>query len=296
MNRPALDRDAQASYRLFREGMQQLGWKEGLNLTIYDRWGTADAKTLQPAAAELAKLHPDVIVASATDGLIAVHRATRDIPIVFVSVSDPVGQGFVASLSHPGGNITGFSAFEFSMGGKWVQILKEIAPRISRLAVIFNPITAPYYKLFLPHVETAGRALSIDTVAVPVQEPMQIERSLVAALGRENECGLIAPSDAFTSTHREQLIALAARHRIPAVYSFRVFAEAGGLAAYGIDRSDLYRRAAPYVDRILRGEKPSGMPVQQPTKFEFSINLKTAKALGITVPQSILLQADRVIE
>jgi putative ABC transport system substrate-binding protein len=296
MNRPASDRDAQASFAVFKQGLEKLGWTDGRNLRLDHRWGTADAKTLQPAAAELVGLNPEVILASATDGLAALRQETRTIPIVFVSVSDPVGQGLVASLARPGGNLTGFTAFEFSMGGKWMQLLKDIAPRVTRVAVVFNPVTAPYYASFLDSMEAAARSLAVEMIAVPVRDPAGIEGAVTAALGRKSQGGLIAPSDAFTSTHRAQVIALAARHRLPAIYAFRFFPAEGGLMSYGIDRTDLYRRAAPYVDRILRGENPGGMPVQQPTKFELVINIKTAKAIGITIPQSIMLQATRVIE
>jgi len=296
MNRPAGDRDAQASFGVFKQGLEKLGWTNGRNLRLDHRWGTADAKTLRPAAAELVGLQPEVILASATDGLAALRQETRTIPIVFVSVSDPVGQGLVASLARPGGNITGFTAFEFSMGGKWLQLLKDVAPRVARVAVVFNPVTAPYYASFLEPMQAAARMLAVEAIPVPVRDPAAIEGAVTAALGRESQGGLVAPSDAFTSIHRAQVIALAARHRLPANYAFRFFPAEGGLMSYGIDRTDLYRRAAPYVDRILRGEKPGGMPVQQPTKFELVINLKTAKALGLAVSPALLGLADQVIE
>ena len=296
MNRPASDRDAQASFAVFKQGLEKLGWADGRNLRIDHRWGTADAKSLRPAAAELVGLQPEVILASATDGLAALRQETRTIPIVFVSVSDPVGQGLVASLARPGGNITGFTAFEFSMGGKWMQILKEIAPRVARVAIVFNPMTAPYYASFLGPIEAAARLLGVETIAVPVRDPAEIEGAVTAALGRKSQRGLIVLSDAFTSIHRAQVIALAARHRLPAIYAFRFFPAEGGLVSYGIDRTDLYRQAALYVDRILRGENPGGMPVQQPTTFELVINLKTAKALGLNVPPALLGLADQVIE
>jgi len=295
MNRPASDRDAQASFAVFKQGLEKLGWADGRNLRIDHRWATADAKSLRPAAAELVGLQPEVILASATDGLAALRQETRTIPIVFVSVSDPVGQGLVASLARPGGNITGFTAFEFSMGGKWMQILKEIAPRVARVAVVFNPVTAPYYASFLGPIEAAARLLAVETIAVPVRDPAEIEGAITAALGRKSQGGLIALSDAFTAIHRAQVIAVAARHRLPAMYAFRFFPAEGGLISYGIDRVDLYRQAAPYVDRILRGENPGGLPVQQPTKFELVINRNTAKALGLTIPQSLLISAE-VIE
>lgn len=296
MNRPASDRDAQASFAVFKQGLEKLGWAEGRNVRIGHRWVTADAKSLRSAAAELVGLQPEVILASATDGLTALRQETRTIPIVFVSVSDPVGQGFVASLARPGGNITGFTAFEFSMGGKWMQLLKEIAPLVARIAVVFNPVTAPYYASFLGPIEAAARLRAVETIAVPVRDPVEIEGAVTAALGSKSQGGLIAPSDAFTAIHRAQIIALAARHGLPAIYAFGFFPAEGGLISYGIDRTDLYRQAAPYVDRILRGENPGDMPVQQPTKFELIINAKTAKALGLTIPQSLRIMAEKVIE
>jgi putative ABC transport system substrate-binding protein len=296
MNRPASDPDAQASAAAFNAAIEKLGWNNGRNARIEYRWAAAEPKALRAAAAELVSLKPNVIVASATDGLAALREETRAIPIVFVSVSDPVGQGFVASLARPGGHITGFTAFEFSISGKWMQTLKEIAPFISRAAIIFNPMTAPYFASFVQPIEAAASSLGVETIAVPVRDAAEIEAKVMAALGRERKGGLIVPSDAFTSIHRTQIIALAARHRLPAIYAFRFFPADGGLISYGIDRVDLYRQAAPYVDRILKGANPGDLPVQQPTKFELVINLKTAKALGLTVPPTLLARADEVIE
>lgn len=296
MNRPASDRNAQASFAAFKQALEKLGWVDGRDVRIDHRWGTADAKTLRPGAAELVKLQPEVILASATDGLAALREETRTIPTVFVSVSDPVGQGLVASLARPGNNMTGFTAFEFSMGGKWMQILKEVAPRMTRVAVLFNPVTAPYYASFLTSIEAAARSVAVQTVSVQVRDPGEIEGALTAALGDGSQGGLIALSDAFTANHRAKIIALAARYRLPAIYAFRFFPEDGGLMSYGIDRVDLYSRAASYVDRILRGENPGTLPVQQPTKFEFVVNVKTAKAMGLSIPRGVMLRADQVIE
>lgn len=296
MNRPASDRNAQASFAAFKQALEKLGWVDGRDVRIDHRWGTADAKTLRPSAAELVKLQPEVILASATDGLAALREETRTIPTVFVSVSDPVGQGLVASLARPGNNMTGFTAFEFSMGGKWMQILKEVAPRMTRVAVLFNPVTAPYYASFLTSIEAAARSVAVQTVSVQVRDPGEIEGALTAALGAGSQGGLIALSDAFTANHRAKIIALAARYRLPAIYAFRFFPEDGGLMSYGIDRVDLYSRAASYVDRILRGENPGTLPVQQPTKFEFVVNVKTAKAMGLSIPRGVMLRADEVIE
>ena len=296
MNRPASDGNAQASFAAFRQGLEKLGWVDGRDVRIDHRWGTADAKTLRLSAAELVKLQPEVILASATDGLAALREETRTIPTVFVSVSDPVGQGLVASLARPGNNMTGFTAFEFSMGGKWMQLLKEVAPRLTRVAVLFNPVTAPYYASFLTSIEAAGRSLAVQTVSVPVRDPAEIESALGAALGNASQGGLIALSDAFTANHRAKIIALVDQRHLPAIYAFRFFPEDGGLMSYGIDRVDLYRRAASYVDRILRGENPGNLPVQQPTKFEFIVNVRTAKAMGLSIPRGVMRRADHVIE
>ena len=295
MNRPESDLNAQASATVFKELIAKLGWIDGKTAQIDFRWA-AEAKALQTAAAELVSFKSDVILASATDGLTASRMATSTIPIVFVSVSDPVGQGFVSSLARPGGHITGFTAFEFSIGGKWLQILKEIAPSIQRVAIIFNPTTAPYFAAFVRPIEAAAGPLGLETVSAPVRNVSDIENAILEALGREPKGGLVLPSDAFTSINRAQIIALAARYRLPAIYAFRFFPTDGGLISYGVDRVNFYRQAAPYIDRILRGEKPGDLPIQQPTKFELVINLKTAKALDLVVPPALLARADEVIE
>ena len=295
MNLPEGDPEARRSLAAFRQGLAALGWIEGRNVHIDYRWATDDPNSIRTSAAELVGLAPDVILASATDGLAAFQQETRAIPIVFVSVSDPVGQGFVASLARPGGNITGFTAFEFSMGGKWIETLKEIAPSVQRVAVLFNPKTAPYFALFLRSIEAGAARFSVELIATPVQAVAEIETAIMA-LAREPNGGLICPSDSYTSTHRKTIISLAARHAIPAIFAWREFVLDGALVAYGIDRIDMYRRAPPYIDRILKGAKPADLPVQQPTKFELAISLKTAKALGLTVPPTLLVAADEVIE
>jgi putative ABC transport system substrate-binding protein len=295
MNLPEDDPEAQRSLTALRQGLAALGWIESRNLHIDYRWATDHPSSIRVSAAELVKLAPDVILASATDGLAAFQQETQAIPIVFVSVSDPVGQGLVASLARPGSNITGFTAFEFSMGGKWIETLKQIAPSVQRIAVLFNPLTAPYYSLFLRAIEAAAATYAVKSIASPVQEVGQIETTIMA-LAREPDIGLICPSDSYTSTHRKTIIALAARFAIPAIFSWREFVSDGALVAYGIDRIDMYRRAPPYIDRILKGTKPADLPVQQPTKFELAINLKAAKALGLTVPPQLLALADEVIE
>jgi putative ABC transport system substrate-binding protein len=295
MNLPQDDSEAERSLAAFRQGLAALGWIEGRNLHISYRWATADPSSIRTSAADLVKLDPDVILASATDGLAAFQQETRTIPIVFVSVSDPVGQGFVASLARPGGNITGFTAFEFSMGGKWIETLKEMAPSIRRFGVLFNPKTAPYFALFLRSIEAAAATFSVESVPTPVEDLAAIETS-IAALAREPNTGLICPSDSYTSTHRKTIIALAERHAMPAIFAWREFVADGALVAYGIDRVDMYRRAPPYIDRILKGAKPADLPVQQPVTFELAINMRTAKALGLTVPPMLLARADEVIE
>jgi putative ABC transport system substrate-binding protein len=296
MNLGKGDVEGERSVAALRQGLEQLGWLEGRNIVVDYRWSPgADSRGILDAAAEIVASKPDVILASATDGLVAFREKTRTIPIVFVSVSDPVGQGFVAGLARPGGNITGFTAFEFSMGGKWIQTLREVAPSTARFAVIFNPKTAPYFALFMKSIEDAAAAFGVRAVAAPVDDIAQVE-NIIASFSREPSGGLIFPSDSFSSVHRKVIIPLAERYRMPAIYAWREFAPDGGLVTYGIDRIDLYRRAAPYIDRILRGANPAELPVQQPTKFELVVNLKTAKALDLTVPESFLVFADEVIE
>jgi putative ABC transport system substrate-binding protein len=295
INLPEADSEAQRSVAVLRQSLATLGWVEGRNIQIDFRWATADPNSIRVAATELVRLVPDVILASATDGLAAFQQETNVIPIVFVSVSDPVGQGFVASLARPGGNITGFTAFEFSMGGKWIETLKEIAPSVAQAAVLFNPKTAPYFSLFLNSIEAAATAFSVKSISAPVQDVAEIE-TVITAHARTPNIGLICPSDSYTSTHRKTIIALAARYKIPAIFAWREFVSDGALAAYGIDRIDMYRRAPPYIDRILKGTRPAELPVQQPVKFELAINLKTAQTLGLTVPPWLLARADEVIE
>jgi putative ABC transport system substrate-binding protein len=295
VNLPEHDPEAERCVAALRQGLTALGWIEGHNLQIDYRWITDDPKSTQASAAELVSLGPDVILASATDGLAAFHRETRAIPTVFVSVSDPVGQGFVESLARPGGNTTGFSAFEFSMGGKWIETLKEIAPSIQWVAVLFNPETAPYFPLFLRSVEAGAAAFSVKSNAIPIHDVADVEPG-IAAVAREPNAGLICPSDSYTSAHRKTIISVAERYGIPAIFSWREFASDGALVTYGIDRVDQYRRAPVYIDAILKGAKPAELPVQQPIKFVLAISLRAAKVLGLTVPPTLLARADEVIE
>jgi putative ABC transport system substrate-binding protein len=289
------DPAGQARIAAFREELQKLGWRIRGNLQIDDRWAISNEEQSRSAAAELLALTPDVISANSTVHLRAVQQATRTVPIVFTTIIEPVGQGFVASLAHPGGNTTGFSYLEVSIGGKWMNLLKEIAPRITRVACMFNPQRGPYSVGISLFAQEAAERLGVQYVAAPVFEPTQIEPA-ITTLAHEPNAGLIISPDAFTVTHRQQIITLAARHRLPAIYSERGFAVDGGLVAYGPDYVDHWRQAASYVDRILRGAKPADLPVQQPSKFYLAINLKTAKALDLEVPPTLLARADEVIE
>jgi putative tryptophan/tyrosine transport system substrate-binding protein len=288
------DVEAQARVAALKLGLLEHGWVEGRNLEIDYRWGGGDPGRLRAYAAELMALNPDVIFAAPSAALAAVQRATRTIPIVFAQVSDPVGAGFVASLAHPGGNITGFALFEFAIGAKWLELLKQIAPSVSRVAVIYDPAT-PSATGFLPLIEAAGRSFGVDIFVHSVRDTSEIE-SAISGLTAQPNGGLIALSSPLITGKRDLIISLANRNRLPTIFALRFYAEAGGLASYGVDNHDLYRRAASYIDRILKGEKPSDLPVQQATKFQLVINLKTAKALGLTVPSALLTAADEVIE
>jgi putative ABC transport system substrate-binding protein len=284
-----------AEVAALRQGLTELGWVEGRNLHIEFRWPGGDIERAQALAMELVRLKPDVLLARSTTTTAALKRESGSIPIVFVNVTEPEEQGFVQSLARPGGNITGFTNFDSMIGGKWLQLLKEVEPRIARVAVIFNPQTAPFAELFLRSVQAAAPGLAVAVAAMPVQSEAEIEAA-VMAFAHLPAGGLVAIPDSFTGQHRDLIIALAARNRLPALYTNLVSTPSGGLMAYAVDTRDLMHRAAGYVDRILKGEKPADLPVQQPGKFELSINLKTAKALGLTVPQTLLYSADEVIE
>jgi putative tryptophan/tyrosine transport system substrate-binding protein len=290
------DPEAQSNLAAFVQELQQLGWIDGRNMRIDYRWSDGYVDRMRIFAKELATLGPDVILAHTTPVTGALQRETRTIPIVFVVVGDPVGEGFVAGLSHPNGNITGFSYAEGAFAGKMLELLTEIAPTVTRVAIMFNPDTAAgrgsYY---LPSFETAARSFRLEAIAAPVHNDAEVEAT-IASLGREEGSGLVAMPDGFTLVHRAPMILQAARNKIPAIYWNSIIARDGGLLSYGPDTGDMFRRAAPYVDRILRGVKPAELPVQLPTKFQMAVNLKTAKALGLTLPPSILLRADEVIE
>jgi putative tryptophan/tyrosine transport system substrate-binding protein len=291
----ANDPQAQANAAALVQGLAALNWKEGDNLRIDWRWGGGDPALFARYAAEMVALDPEVILADSTPSLEVLRRQTRTIPIVFVGVFDPIGQGFVASLARPGGNITGFGAFDSPMAGKWLEMLTQITPPVERVAVLFNPATTPYADLIIRTIEDAAPSFAVAVRAAPVDSESDIE-AMMAGLAREERGGVLVLPTVFTVSHRDAIIALAARHRLPAVYSFRFFAADGGLMSYGSDLADLHRRSAAYVDRILKGNRPGDLPVQQPTKFDLVINLKTAKALGLNVPPKLLAFADEVIE
>jgi putative ABC transport system substrate-binding protein len=279
----------------FVQELAALGWSEGHNLRTDVRWAAGNPDLVRMYARELVELRPDAILVDSTPQTAALKRETGTIPIVFVIVSDPVGSGFVAGLPRPGGNMTGFSNQEPSMGGKWVELLTEVAPHVRRVAAMFNPESAPYLRsYYLPPFEAAARSLKVESVVVPVHSDAEIE-AVITSLGRESG-GLVVMPDAFLTARRGSIISLAARNKVPAVNQASYFTKEGLLISYGPDFTDQYRRAAPYVDRILRGAKPSELPVQLPVKFEMAVNVKTATALGLTVPPSILLRADEVIE
>ena len=298
---PLEDPLQKAAFSAFTQALTGLGWTDGRNVRIDLRSHGGDINRIRALAQELVGLQPDIIVVGgSTDATLALQQETRTIPIVFANVGDPVASGIVARLDRPGGNVTGFALYEPTLGGKWLELLSEIAPGLKRAAIMFNPdMFKPSLSTYMPSLETAARSLKVAPITAPVHSDAEIETAIIA-LGREPGAGLVVMPDPFTVVHRAPIIAAAARNNVPAIYPISVFARDGGLLSYGpdlaADLADNVRRAATYVDRILRGEKPGDLPVQFPTKFEMVLNLKTAKALGLTVPQSILLTADEVIE
>jgi putative ABC transport system substrate-binding protein len=294
MSLTAEDPEGQVRLTAFLQGLQQLGWTDGRNVRIDTRWGAGDADRSRRYAAELIALAPDVILASGTSTMGPLLRATRTVPIVFTQVTDPVGAGFVDSLARPGGNATGFTLSEYGISGKWLELLKEIAPRVTRVAVLRDPDMAAGSGQ-LGAIQSVAPSFGVELSPVNVRDAPEIERA-VAAFARSSNGGLIVSASGLAIVHRDLIITLAARHRLPAVYFARYFVTGGGLISYGSDNIDPHRRAAGYVDRILKGEKPADLPVQAPTKYELVINLKTAKALGIEVPPMLLARADEVIE
>jgi ABC-type uncharacterized transport system substrate-binding protein len=289
------DPEAQLRTQALEAGLRDLGWAEGRNLRL-DYCFVPDASRLHAQASELVGLAPDLILAVATPVVAGLLPVSRTLPIVFAYVTDPVGSGFVPNLARPGGRLTGFTSFEFSIGSKWLEALKEIAPAVKRVAVVFNPDTAPFAPLFWQPVEdVAARSFAVAAMQIPVRDGRALAVE-IETFAREPDGGLMVLPDVSTANNRDLIIALAARHRLPAVYPYRYFAASGGLFSYGSDVADVFRRAASYVDRVLKGAKPGDLPVQAPSKYELVINLKTAKALGLEVPSTLLARADEVIE
>jgi putative tryptophan/tyrosine transport system substrate-binding protein len=289
------DREGQTFVAAFREGLQKLGWAEGRNIRIDYRWTALDKELIQRFAKELVALQPDLILTQSTPATAELLQQTRTIPIVFALVADPIGSGFVVSFPKPGGNITGFVTMEPTVAGKWLELLKETAPHVTRVAMLFNPATAPYAEYWLNPFKAAAASFAVRAIVAPVRSTSELE-SVVAAQAHEPNGGLIVMPDTFTTEHRSEITSLADRYRLPAVYPYRVFAESGGLLSYGDDLTDNFRRAASYVDRILKGEKPAELPVQAPVKFDLSINLRAARALGIAISPSMIARADQVLD
>jgi putative tryptophan/tyrosine transport system substrate-binding protein len=292
---PENDPEGHARVAAFQDALKKLGWMEGRNVHFDVRWPTPEVETIQRLAGELVALQPDLIVTQNTPGTAAMLQQTRAIPIIFVNIVDPVGSGLVANFLRPGGNVTGFVSLESTIVGKWLELLKGIAPRVARVAVLFNPATASFAEYYLTPFKVAVRSFAVEAIAAPVRDLDALETT-IADLGGKPNSGLIIMPDSFLITHRAVVTSLAARHRVPAVYPYRHFTEVGGLLSYGNDQLDNYQRAASYADRILKGEKPSELPVQAPVKYEMTINLNTAKMLNLEIPQDIVALADEVIE
>jgi putative tryptophan/tyrosine transport system substrate-binding protein len=289
------DVEAQAWDTAFRKRLAELGWIEGRNVRIDYRWAAGSVDRMRLFASELVQLNPDALVSISTPATAALQAETRTIPIVFAWVSDPIGSGFVSSLAHPGGNITGFLNIEASVVGKWLTLMREIAPQVSRIGFLYNPQTAPYARYYLDTFRAASSTLAIEAIDAPAHSTEEVE-AFMTKLGDEAGAGLFVMSDTSMIVYRKTIYSLAERYRLPTIYPYRVFAAEGGLMSYGVDVTDLLRGAASYIDRILRGEKPNELPVQQPTRFELVVNAKTAKKLGLTIPTSMLVAAQEVIE
>src|SRR6476660_639361 len=289
------DPEGQARVAAFQQGLADLNWADGRNVQIEYRWAAGDVDRIRAFTTELVALAPDVLVGNGTPALRALRDATHSIPIVFVLVNDPVGQGCIANLARPGGNITGFSFLEYSMIGKSLEMLTQIAPKVHRVAIMFNPTTTPYYTAFLRSFETVPPPSPLEIKAAPVVDPTDIEE-VIAKLGRDPGSGLLVPPDTYTIVHRDLIISSAAQHRLPAIFTYRQFAREGALITYGPETTDIFRRSASYVDRILKGANPGDLPAQAPAKFELAINVTTARMLGLEVPPTLLALADEVIE
>ncbi len=295
MNSAADDKASQSYLPSFVQQLQNRGWNEGQNLRVEIRRTVGDPERMKAYATELVAQAPDVLFAVSTPNLTALQHATQSIPIVFVEVSDPIAQGFVPNLTHPGGNITGFSAYDSTIGAKWLDLLKQIAPGLMRVSILFNPDTSPQSRFFGISIKTAAPGMGVEVAEAPVHSESEII-AIIETIAHQPNSGLIVPSDTFTAIHRDVIIARAARYRVPTMYALTYFVREGGLMGYAYDQPEAFRQAASYVDRILKGDKPGDLPVQQPTKYQFVLNLKTAKALGLTVPPSLLVRADEVIE
>jgi putative ABC transport system substrate-binding protein len=295
MNGVAANETAQSYLQTFARGLASLGWTEGQNLSIDCRWSAGEPALARTYATDLVRSAPDVILSSSTMNLAALLRVNQTIPIVFVQVADPIAQGLVPSLEHPGGAITGFTAFRISMGGQWIELLKQVAPKVRQVLLIFNPETSPQSKVFLQSIDAAASSFSVEVVQANVHDAADIETAIFDFSRRSNG-GLIVPADTFTQMRRGLIVELAARYRLPAIYTSPDFVRNGGLMYYGFDFMEQFRQAAPYVDRILKGAKPGDLPVQQPTKFALIVNLKVAKALGLQIPSTVLARADEIIE
>ena len=296
MSHPETDPDTRAFFAAFREGLQKLGWTEGRNVQLDTRWTLpGSVEEMQRFAKELVALQPDLLLGHTTTAAIALQKQTRTIPIIFAFVSDPVGSGLVASFPRPGANITGFIVMEPTMAGKWLELLREIAPRVARVALLFNPATATYAEYYLKPFKAAAASLALEAIALPVRDTSELE-SVIATHAREPNGGLIVMPDTFNDAHRAEITSLAARYRLPAICPLRFYAEVGCLLSYGPLPIENFRRAAQYADRILKGEKPSGLPVQAPVNFVLTVNLKAAKALDLEVPALLQQRADEVTE
>jgi putative ABC transport system substrate-binding protein len=289
------DQQGIARVAAFRDGLQKLGWAQGRNIHVDTRWAGANTKTINRFAKELVALQPDLILSNSTPTTLALLQQTRTIPIIFAVVSDPIGSGFVANFARPGGNVTGLTSIEPTMAGKWVELLKKVAPQVARVAILFNPTTATYAEYFLNPFKSAAAFFGVEPIIAPVRDGSEL-KPVFAAQARAPNSGLAVMTDSFTSVHRAEITSLAAQYRLPAIYPYRFFVKIGGLLSYGNDLVDNFRRAAAYADHILKGSKPSELPVQAPVKFEMAINLKTARALGLAVPPALIARADEVIE
>ena len=296
MSYPETDRDAQAFLAAFREGLQKLGWVEGRNVQLDTRWTSADdVERMQRFAKELVALQPDLLLGHTTTASVALQKQTSTIPIIFAFVSDPVGSGLVASFPHPGGNVTGFMVMEPTMAGKWLELLREIAPHVTRVALLFNPATATYAEYYLKPFRAAAASLAVEAIALPVRDTSELD-TVIANYARDPNGGVIIMPDTFNDAHRAEITSLAARYRLPAICPLRFYAEVGCLLSYGPLPIDNFRRAAQYADRILKGEKPSDLPVQAPVNFVLTVNLKAARTLGLDVPALLQQRADEVTE